>query len=131
MYVKYSTSQLHHTMYRSLSEEETNIFFTKCLDRLYKCFLSTNCNDQTTIIIVYNINTIILVIEAPRYPYSRPEFLYFSDEEIAVSADRITRPVLVPKDPCRMPVFAGYAEVINAGEWLHFLINELFVHSFY
>uniref|UniRef100_A0A914W8C7 PPM-type phosphatase domain-containing protein n=1 Tax=Plectus sambesii TaxID=2011161 RepID=A0A914W8C7_9BILA len=60
--------------------------------------------------------TVIIVIEAPRYPYSRPEFLYFSDDEIAVSADRITRPVLVPKDPCRMPVFAGYAEVINAGK---------------
>ncbi|KAL3982526.1 Protein phosphatase 2C family protein [Acanthocheilonema viteae] len=51
-----------------------------------------------------------------RYPYTRPEFLHFSDEEISLSADQSTRPVLCPKDPSKMPVYAGYAEVINAGK---------------
>uniref|UniRef100_A0A914SCU4 PPM-type phosphatase domain-containing protein n=1 Tax=Parascaris equorum TaxID=6256 RepID=A0A914SCU4_PAREQ len=41
--------------------------------------------------------------EKMRYPYSRPEFLYFSDEDIAISADQTARPVLCPKDPSRMP----------------------------
>lgn len=53
-----------------------------------------------------------------RYPYTRPEFLHFSDEEISLSADQSTRPVLCPKDPFKMPVYAGYAEVINAGKRL-------------
>ncbi|MFH4974010.1 hypothetical protein AB6A40_000719 [Gnathostoma spinigerum] len=51
-----------------------------------------------------------------RFPYSRPEFLYFTDEEIALSADQTTRPVLCPKNPSRMPIYAGYAEVINSGK---------------
>ncbi|VDK83365.1 unnamed protein product [Onchocerca ochengi] len=51
-----------------------------------------------------------------RYPYTRPEFLHFSDEEICLSADQSTRPILCPKDPSKMPVYAGYAEVINAGK---------------
>ncbi|KHN75580.1 Protein phosphatase 1H [Toxocara canis] len=65
------------------------------------------------------IGGLIPVISGPekmRYPYSRPEFLYFSDEDIVLSADQTTRPVICPKDPSRMPVYAGYAEVINAGK---------------
>uniref|UniRef100_A0A0M3HVW8 PPM-type phosphatase domain-containing protein n=1 Tax=Ascaris lumbricoides TaxID=6252 RepID=A0A0M3HVW8_ASCLU len=65
------------------------------------------------------IGGLIPVMSGPekmRYPYSRPEFLYFSDEDIAISADQTARPVLCPKDPSRMPVYAGYAEVINAGK---------------
>jgi hypothetical protein len=53
--------------------------------------------------------------EKQRFPYSRPEFLFFNEDEITVSADQTTRPVIVPKDPSRMPVYAGYAEAINAG----------------
>lgn len=69
----------------------------------------------------------MLSSEKLRYPYTRPEFLYFSDDEIGLSADQSTRPVLCPKDPSRMPVYAGYAEVINAGKStlfhnLHFLL---------
>lgn len=57
------------------------------------------------------------MIETPRFPYSRPEFLYLtSEDEVAVSGDQTTRPVLVPKDPYRMPLYAGYAETINAGK---------------
>uniref|UniRef100_A0A1I7WMH9 PPM-type phosphatase domain-containing protein n=1 Tax=Heterorhabditis bacteriophora TaxID=37862 RepID=A0A1I7WMH9_HETBA len=56
------------------------------------------------------------LVEKQRYPYSRPEFLYFSDEEIVLSGDQSVRPVLCPKYPTKMPLFAGYAEVINAGK---------------
>lgn len=51
-----------------------------------------------------------------KFPYSRPEFLYFSDDEIAVSADQNIRPILCPKFPDQMIGYAGYAEVINAGK---------------
>ncbi|CAD6195212.1 unnamed protein product [Caenorhabditis auriculariae] len=57
--------------------------------------------------------------EKRKYPYSRPEFLYFSDEETALSADQSVRPVICPKFPTRMPLFAGYAEAINAGKTSH------------
>ncbi|EFP08522.1 hypothetical protein CRE_15571 [Caenorhabditis remanei] len=56
------------------------------------------------------------LIEKQRYPYSRPEFLYFSEEEIILSSDHSIRPVLCPRLPHRMPLYAGYAEVINAGK---------------
>lgn len=68
---------------------------------------------------------IIASSEKLRYPYTRPEFLYFSAEEITLSADQTTRPVLCPKDPSRMPVYAGYAEVINAGIYIFIIINLL------
>ncbi|CAM36343.2 PPM-type phosphatase domain-containing protein [Caenorhabditis elegans] len=56
------------------------------------------------------------LIEKQRYPYSRPEFLYFSEEEIALSSDHSVRPVLCPRFPHRMPLYVGYAEAINAGK---------------
>uniref|UniRef100_A0A183FUJ4 PPM-type phosphatase domain-containing protein n=1 Tax=Heligmosomoides polygyrus TaxID=6339 RepID=A0A183FUJ4_HELPZ len=54
------------------------------------------------------------LVEKQAYPYSRPEFLYFSEDEIMLSADQCVRPVLCPKYPSKMPLYAGYAEVINA-----------------
>jgi len=60
---------------------------------------------------------IFSVGDMPRFPYSRPEFLFLTtDDEICVSGDQTTRPVLVPKDPQKMLMFAGYAETINAGK---------------
>ncbi|XGW30338.1 hypothetical protein V3C99_009372 [Haemonchus contortus] len=56
------------------------------------------------------------LVEKQLYPYSRPEFLYFSEDEILLSADQSVRPVLCPKYPSKMPLYAGYAEVINAGK---------------
>ncbi|WKY03499.1 hypothetical protein Q1695_004900 [Nippostrongylus brasiliensis] len=56
------------------------------------------------------------LVEKQLYPYSRPEFLYFSEDEILLSADQCVRPVLCPKYPSKMPLYAGYAEVINAGK---------------
>ncbi|UMM28940.1 hypothetical protein L5515_011544 [Caenorhabditis briggsae] len=56
------------------------------------------------------------IVEKQRYPYTRPEFLYFSEEEITLSSDHTIRPVLCPRLPHRMPLYAGYAEVINAGK---------------
>ncbi|ETN74516.1 protein phosphatase 2C [Necator americanus] len=58
------------------------------------------------------------LVEKLPYPYSRPEFLYFSEDEITLSADQCIRPVLCPKYPSRMPLYAGYAEVVNAGKTL-------------
>lgn len=39
-----------------------------------------------------------------------------SDDDIVVSGDQSTRPILVPKDPLKMVMFAGYAETINSGK---------------
>ncbi|VDP05990.1 unnamed protein product [Soboliphyme baturini] len=37
-------------------------------------------------------------------------------DELRVSRDQKARPVIVPKDPAKMPMFAGYAETVNAGK---------------
>ncbi|CAD5227341.1 unnamed protein product [Bursaphelenchus xylophilus] len=50
------------------------------------------------------------------YPYSRPEFLHFTEEDVALALDQQVRPVLCPKFPNRMPAVAGYAECCNAGK---------------
>lgn len=66
------------------------------------------------------VGGLIPTLETPRFPYSRPEFMYLvSEDEIQVSGDQSTRPVLVPKDPMQMPLYAGYAESINAGKTRH------------
>ncbi|XP_041113989.1 protein phosphatase 1H-like [Polyodon spathula] len=51
-----------------------------------------------------------------KYPYTRPEFLGLSQDEIECSADHIARPILIPKDTGTLPWATGYAEVINAGK---------------
>ncbi|XP_068169227.1 protein phosphatase 1H [Antennarius striatus] len=51
-----------------------------------------------------------------RYPYSRPEFLGLSTDEIECSADHAARPILIPKETRQLPWSTGYAEVINAGK---------------
>ncbi|XP_030282110.1 protein phosphatase 1H [Sparus aurata] len=51
-----------------------------------------------------------------RFPYSRPEFLGLSPDEIECSADHIARPILILKETKRLPWSTGYAEVINAGK---------------
>uniref|UniRef100_A0A3Q3G800 Protein phosphatase, Mg2+/Mn2+ dependent, 1H n=1 Tax=Labrus bergylta TaxID=56723 RepID=A0A3Q3G800_9LABR len=51
-----------------------------------------------------------------RYPYSRPEFLGLSPDEVECSADHIARPILILKETKRLPWSTGYAEVINAGK---------------
>ncbi|TMS38765.1 hypothetical protein L596_005414 [Steinernema carpocapsae] len=56
--------------------------------------------------------------EQDRHRYSRPEFLYFSEEETELSSDHTVRPVLCPKFPTKMPAYCGYAEAINAGKTL-------------
>jgi protein phosphatase 1H len=63
-----------------------------------------------------NIVAVSSAYDKQTYPYCRPEFLYFSQDETALSADQTIRPVLCPKYVNRMPAFAGYAEVINAGK---------------
>uniref|UniRef100_A0A7N8XV62 Protein phosphatase, Mg2+/Mn2+ dependent, 1H n=1 Tax=Mastacembelus armatus TaxID=205130 RepID=A0A7N8XV62_9TELE len=51
-----------------------------------------------------------------KFPYSRPEFLGLSPDEIECSADHIARPILILKETKRLPWSTGYAEVINAGK---------------
>uniref|UniRef100_A0A672HZN1 PPM-type phosphatase domain-containing protein n=1 Tax=Salarias fasciatus TaxID=181472 RepID=A0A672HZN1_SALFA len=51
-----------------------------------------------------------------KYPYSRPEFLGLSPDEIECSADHVARPILILKETRRLPWSTGYAEVINAGK---------------
>ena len=45
-----------------------------------------------------------------KYAYSRPDFLQLNWEEVQVSADHTTRPILVPRDLMKIPWNAGYAE---------------------
>uniref|UniRef100_A0A665UD39 PPM-type phosphatase domain-containing protein n=1 Tax=Echeneis naucrates TaxID=173247 RepID=A0A665UD39_ECHNA len=51
-----------------------------------------------------------------KFPYSRPEFLGLSPDEVECSADHIARPILILKETKRLPWSTGYAEVINAGK---------------
>ncbi|KAJ0029003.1 hypothetical protein NQD34_004000 [Periophthalmus magnuspinnatus] len=51
-----------------------------------------------------------------RFPYTRPEFLGLSPDEVECSADHIARPILILKETSRLPWSTGYAEVINAGK---------------
>merc|ERR1719357_1740983 len=51
-----------------------------------------------------------------RFPYSRPEFLGLSPDEVECSADHAARPILILKETKRLPWSTGYAEVINAGK---------------
>ncbi|GMT26058.1 hypothetical protein PFISCL1PPCAC_17355 [Pristionchus fissidentatus] len=57
-----------------------------------------------------------VLLEKVRHPYCRPEFLYFTEDDIAISADKSIRPVICPKNADRMPLLVGYAETINAGK---------------
>ena len=45
-----------------------------------------------------------------KYPYTRPDFLQLNADEVQVSADHISRPILVPRDITRIPWTSGYAE---------------------
>lgn len=45
-----------------------------------------------------------------KFPYNRPEFLHLDNDEVQVSADHTTRPILVPRDVTNLPWKAGYAE---------------------
>ncbi|XP_061780852.1 protein phosphatase 1H-like [Nerophis lumbriciformis] len=51
-----------------------------------------------------------------KFPYSRPEFLGLSPDEVECSADHCVRPIVIMKESKRLPWFTGYAEVINAGK---------------
>ncbi|XP_013411210.1 protein phosphatase 1H isoform X1 [Lingula anatina] len=51
-----------------------------------------------------------------KYAYARPDFLQLTHEEVHVSADHASRPILVPRSIERLPWNAGYAEVINGGK---------------
>uniref|UniRef100_A0A674PK24 Protein phosphatase, Mg2+/Mn2+ dependent, 1H n=1 Tax=Takifugu rubripes TaxID=31033 RepID=A0A674PK24_TAKRU len=51
-----------------------------------------------------------------KYPYSRPEFLGLSPDEVECSADHASRPIVIVKETKRLPWATGYAEAINAGK---------------
>lgn len=50
------------------------------------------------------------------YPYTRPTFLFLSPDQMEQAKDHSVRPVVVPDDLQKIPLRAGYAEVINAGK---------------
>lgn len=45
-----------------------------------------------------------------KYPYSRPEFLGLSPDEVECSADHASRPIVIVKETKRLPWATGYAE---------------------
>ncbi|KAE8752097.1 hypothetical protein FOCC_FOCC001259 [Frankliniella occidentalis] len=52
----------------------------------------------------------------PKFPYARPHFLLFQQDEVQVSADHQIRPIIVPRDISKIPWLSGYAETVNAGK---------------
>ena len=52
-------------------------------------------------------------VKQPKFEYSRPEFLGLNLEQIQVSRDFSTRPVVVPQDVSLLPWNAGYAEYVH------------------
>lgn len=58
-------------------------------------------------------------LRVPKFPYARPHFLLFQQDEVQVSADHQIRPIIVPRDITKVPWQSGYAETVNAGksEW--------------
>lgn len=58
-------------------------------------------------------------MRVPKFPYARPHFLLFQQDEVQVSADHQIRPIIVPRDISKLPWLSGYAETVNAGksEW--------------
>ncbi|XP_058063530.1 protein phosphatase 1H [Anopheles bellator] len=52
-----------------------------------------------------------------KFEYSRPSFLQLlTNDELKASADHNVRPIIVPRDPRRLPYNTGYAECVNAGK---------------
>lgn len=45
-----------------------------------------------------------------KFPYTRPDFLGLSADEVECSADHIARPILILKETRRLPWATGYAE---------------------
>lgn len=45
-----------------------------------------------------------------KYPYTRPEFLGLSLDEIECSADHIARPIIILKETKKLQWATGYAE---------------------
>jgi hypothetical protein len=72
--------------------------------------------DMTDTHLIGGIIPVITGGDKQQHPYCRPEFLYLTEDEISLSADQTIRPVMCPKYPTQMPVYAGYAEVINTGK---------------
>lgn len=73
------------------------------------------------------VNT--LPVRTKRYEYGRPHFLQLNTtDEIAVTADHIVRPIIVPRDLTHLPWETGYAEygnlkifICNRGCWFWFI----------
>ncbi|XP_014790509.1 protein phosphatase 1H isoform X1 [Octopus bimaculoides] len=57
--------------------------------------------------------------ESTAYPYTRPTFLFMDSEQVKQSRDQTKRPAVIPNDINKIPIKAGYAEVINAGKSLN------------
>ncbi|GAB1597884.1 protein phosphatase 1H isoform X1 [Argonauta hians] len=57
--------------------------------------------------------------ESTPYPYTRPTFLFMDPDQVKLSRDKTKRPAIIPKDVHKIPIKAGYAEVINAGKSLN------------
>ncbi|KAK3932594.1 Protein phosphatase 1H [Frankliniella fusca] len=55
-------------------------------------------------------------MRVPKFPYARPHFLLFQQDEVQVSADHQIRPIIVPRDISKLPWSSGYAETVNAGK---------------
>ena len=59
---------------------------------------------------VTSVNSKIQDDKSSRFPYSRPDFLNLTAEEVQVSADHSIRPILVPRDILKLPWCSGYSE---------------------
>ncbi|KAK3104150.1 hypothetical protein FSP39_024847 [Pinctada imbricata] len=69
-------------------------------------------------------------VKQPKFQYSRPEFLNLNPEQIQVSRDFSTRPIVTVQEMTRIPWNAGYAESINGGK-SHFNEDQAAAGHFY
>ena len=68
---------------------------------------------------------------AEKFPYSRPNFLQLTEDEVQVSADHTARPILLPRQFDRLPWHAGYAEyVIYKLHEFVFILCSFLLHQF-
>merc|ERR1712168_995990 len=79
----------------------------------------TSANNQV-------IGEVVDAKKPEKFNYNRPSFLKLDCEEVTVSADHTTRPIIVPRNVNHLPGRTGYAEVINAGKSL---LNEDQAHA--
>ncbi len=116
----------------------------RCAPAATRLNTGVQCSSSTIIIIITTTTTIMMITRVrsavssiiggimasgssaqeihpdppPRFPYSRPDFLALSPDEVECSADHISRPILILKE-MKLPWATGYAEWVATRWFVH------------